>query len=320
MKRAKTTRDDGTQKTWVQVGECLLRHVESERYYARFTRHGKQHWKSLGTTLKTVADGNLAKLKADWLAEDSAAPDTSGKWTVGTALDVLLRDVEAGRALNKKAGIQRKGRLAASSQLYRRQTVEALLRSWREVHGADLREIDIRRLTADAVERWAFTYRAEVSAGRYNAALGSLRRAFRYAREAGQVHRDPTSGIERESVGKSELNSALPTREEFARIVDCIRQGGHRTAGDAADFAELLAYSGARASEAAALSWADVDFTRAQITLRVTKNGRVRVVPLNPALAELLRRKVFRRLDALLKCDGVGRRPAVAGRGRTCHP
>src|SRR6185369_11247534 len=99
MKRAKTTRNDGKQKTWVQVGECLVRHVESGGYYARFKRHGKQVWKSLGTTLKTVADGTLAKLRAEWLAEEATAPDaTSGKWTVGTALDLLLRDVTEGKA------------------------------------------------------------------------------------------------------------------------------------------------------------------------------------------------------------------------------
>ena len=111
------------------------------------------------------------------------------------------------------------------------------------------------------------------------------------------MHRDPTSGIERESVRKSELNSALPTREEFFRIIESIRQGGHRTAGDAADFAELLASSGARSAGASALTWGDVDFIRAQVTLRVTKNGRVRVVPLNPALAELLQRIKSQRLD-----------------------
>lgn len=298
VKQAKTTRADGSKKTWVQVGKNLVRHVETSRYYAVLYRHGKAHWKSLGTTLKTVAEGNLAKERAKWLEEESTAPDTSGKWTVGTALDMLLHETNAGRAMNKKAGIQRKGRLAGASQLYRRQTVEALLKSWKEVHGAELRPIEIRRLTAEAVDKWAFAYRTEVSPGRFNATLGSLRRAIRYAREAGQLHRDPTAGIERESVRKSSLNAELPTRAEFASIVETIRKSGHRTAADSADFVELLAYSGARSSEAAALTWAEVDFTRQQVTLRVTKNGRPRVVPFNPSLAGLLGRLRAARSDA----------------------
>lgn len=295
VKRAKITRDDGSKKTWVQVGENLVRHVKSGRYYAVLYRKGKAHWKSLGTTLKTVAEGNLTKEKAAWVAEEAAAPDTSGKWTVGTALDLLLRDTDAGRAMTKKAGIQRKGRLTGSSQRFRRQCVESLTRSWQEIQGTDLRAIEIRRLSAEAVDKWAFTYRTQVSAGRFNAVLGSLRRAIRYAREAGQLFRDPTAGIERESVRATTLNAELPTRAEFASIVEHVRKGGHRTADDSADFIELLAYTGARSSEAAALTWGDVDFTRQQITLRVTKNGRLRVVPFNPALAELLARIKARR-------------------------
>jgi integrase len=290
VKRAKTTRDDGKQKTWVQVAECLIKNVATGRYYARFKRQGKQHWKSLGTTSRTVADGNLAKERAQWLAEDTVAPPKDGKWTVGTALDLLMSDVNAGKAFNKKAGVQRKGRLAEGSQLYREQTYEALVRSWKAVHGSDIRAIDVRRLTRDGVEKWAFVYRAEVSAGRFNATLGTLRRALRYAREAGQVNRDVTSGVERESVRATSLNAALPTWEELVRIVEAIRATGHRTAGDAADFVELLAYTGARASEAAALTWRDVDFTRRTVNFRVTKNGRPRELPFSQTLGKLLER------------------------------
>jgi len=293
VKQAKTTGETRKKPTaWIQVDDCLVRHAKSGRYYARFWRNGKAHWKALGTKLKTVADGKLATLKAEWLAQDGGAvtPDTASRWTVGVALDLLRRDVKAGKAMNENAGIKQKGRIAESTQTYRAQTIDALVRSWQEINGSNLRELEIRRIPVEAVERWAFTYRAQVSSGRFNATLGTLRAVIRYAREAGQLHRDPTVKIKRERIRKSRINAALPTLPEFKQIVATMRSSGHRTAGDAADFVELLAYTGGRSFEVEGLTWADVDFVRRELTFRRTKNGQPRTIPMNRTLAELLLR------------------------------
>ena len=61
-----------------------------------------------------------------------------------------------------------------------------------------------------------------------------------------------------------------------------------------ANLVELLAYSGCRIAEAAALTWADVDFEKNTITVTGgdtgTKNYEPRVIPMTDALRVLLQR------------------------------
>ncbi|WPL15579.1 Integrase [Thiorhodovibrio winogradskyi] len=75
--------------------------------------------------------------------------------------------------------------------------------------------------------------------------------------------------------------------------------------------AVLLALStGMRKSELTGLRWPDVDFKNARITLRETKNGEIRVVPLTgQALALLKDHAKIKRLDTDLVFPGQARPP-----------
>ena len=64
------------------------------------------------------------------------------------------------------------------------------------------------------------------------------------------------------------------------------------------DYLQLLAYSGARMSEALRLKWADVDWSHKQLTIGadgMTKNRKARVVDFNPELEAVLKAMFARR-------------------------
>ncbi|HTB85102.1 MAG TPA: site-specific integrase [Candidatus Sulfotelmatobacter sp.] len=85
----------------------------------------------------------------------------------------------------------------------------------------------------------------------------------------------------------------IPTREQFNAMVAAIRRADIR-AKPAGDLVELLGYSGMRLGEAINLTWGDIEWDRNSFTVtggkRLTKNHEVRVVPIFPALRELLER------------------------------
>ena len=82
----------------------------------------------------------------------------------------------------------------------------------------------------------------------------------------------------------------IPSREQFSRLVQAIRESGIPHCGAAADFLSFIAFSGARKTEAANATWGDLDFNRGNIRLRITKSGEGRTVPMFPEMRQLLRR------------------------------
>jgi len=85
----------------------------------------------------------------------------------------------------------------------------------------------------------------------------------------------------------------IPTQEQFQLLVKTIRAADAR-AVHGGNLVELLAYSGMRVREATSLTWGDIDWERGTFTVTGgelgTKNLQARVVPLFPAMRELLKR------------------------------
>jgi integrase len=108
---------------------------------------------------------------------------------------------------------------------------------------------------------------------------------------------NPAKDIKRRRIVPKPI--AVPTREQFKRLVAAIRESDGRPdskekAKPGADLVELLAYSGCRIAEATALTWADVDFEKNTLTVtggeRGTKNHEQRTIPITSALRALLSR------------------------------
>lgn len=76
--------------------------------------------------------------------------------------------------------------------------------------------------------------------------------------------------------------------DDLRRAVDWLEDAYPRTAC----LVELLLLTGMRIGEALALQWDDINVPARHITLRLTKSGKVRHVPISDACLKLLRRLV----------------------------
>lgn len=168
---------------------------------------------------------------------------------------------------------------------YWQETLDALHRSWPNLAG-----MEIRRVTENACREWAARYAKTASPSRYNNTLSLLRRIIEVAIKNGVIHANAAVGLERKSIRPKQLE--LPTRMQFAAFVAEMRVGRGRDSRNCADFAEGLAFTGCRISEAAQIEWRDIDFARGEILVKgdaeeATKNGEIRRVPLIPSAHQL---------------------------------
>jgi integrase len=241
-------------------------------YYARLYVRGGNKWISLHTKVFSVAKLELHKhLSRNFVLQDARAAVAIGKASVGELAQVYLEGVE----LN--------GAIKASSKEYRRKTVKYLFRSWPQLEGsppAKVTELECRH--------WAAEYREKFSETLFNNTLDTLRHLFNLAIERGMIARNPAAGVEKVRVPQKKLE--LPSRDQFHAIVVEIRNAGSGYSAGNGDLVEFLAYSGLRASEAAAVRWQDVDLERGRIYVAPGKNSQSRFVPILDSMRDLLAR------------------------------
>lgn len=120
--------------------------------------------------------------------------------------------------------------------------------------------------------------------------------AYRYARKRRQVQFDPTDGVRLPSEPDKEpkILTASELRAVYGAIEDRTEEIGFH----------LLAYAGLRRTEAARLREEHVDLESSTLTVH-GKHGKLRKVPIHPALWEVLDRRM----------DGEGFRPLLRSWG-----
>lgn len=273
-------------KTWSKTSvQNLVKH-RSGAYYSRLFIGGKERWKSLRTTVLEVA---RVRLREEQRESDRtvpvAKPPRSGRMTMAMAIETLTNDISAHVPMRRRG---RKSEITESSADYRRETVKSLFRTWQQVTGDDLGAQEVRKITVNQVRNWADAQRKDLSATRFNNTLGTLRRLFAIAIQAGELHRDPSAEIARSY--KEPKTTYTPTREEFLKLIKSIRESHSRLADDVADYVEFLAYTGARREEGACVLWSDIDLERERVTFRKTKNGLARTNELIPLACSLVTR------------------------------
>jgi integrase len=189
---------------------------------------------------------------------------------------------------------------------------ELVLRSWENVE-----TLNIRRITSKMVEEWLRRFKATAqpyvprgaktpamnstgaSMTTIKCALDAVRQVLDVAVSGGHLYANPARNTSvtnaakrmfkvtrRERAERGALR--LPTREEFVQLVDKIRTAGVLDCKAAADHIQFIAFSGARKTGAANVTWTDIDFNRETIHLRVTKNGESRYVPMTGEMRQLL--------------------------------
>jgi integrase len=279
-------------KTWQRTRKPnLLRH-KSGSYYVRAFAGGKEVWRSLKTSHFSVAEAKLAQFLKEHREQRQQLQPGDARLTFGGAIQQHL------------ANLENRPNIKPSTVHYWKQIYRALLRSW---PGLESREV--RRITAGECEAWARQFRRtggrangqskEPSPTRFNNTLDGLRHVFRLAKDLGIIYSDPTARIERLRIRQKRL--ALPSRTQFAEIVECVATAGAGQSRYCADFVLGLAFTGMRKSEANSLEWRDVDFDAGEIVVRGdsktgTKNWKLRRVPLIPDAHALFQRMRNERL------------------------
>jgi integrase len=134
-------------------------------------------------------------------------------------------------------------------------------------------------ITREQLETW-WESRAHLAPATRASDLAHLRAFFRWA--AVYEHRldDPTVRIEAPRV-----SNRIPKR---ARASDMKTLLDGDLPSDLKRAFMLGGYAGLRVSEAAALDWADVDDDDSTITIRESKGGKSRVIPVSPMLIDWL--------------------------------
>lgn len=261
----------------------LVRH-KSGRYYARLYLNGKEVWKSLKTSHFSVAEARLAVIQKEHREQRGKEFDAANaKMTFGQAATLHMQRLDENVSLKRL------------TRTYWRAVNAALLRSW-----SGLENTEARRITPAACREWATQYAKSFSATRYNGALSHLRRIFEVAIENGVLYKNPSLGLKRKPVRSKQLE--LPTRVQFAAFIVEMRAGHSRDSQNCADFAQGLAFTGCRISEAAQIVWRDLDFGNGEITVKgdpekATKNGEIRRVPMIPGARDLFEQMRLRRSD-----------------------
>lgn len=256
---------NGAKQAWRKTRTALLwEHVPTRTYYARIKVRGKDVWKSLETDLLTVAKAKLP----DVVDQIRGAVNRRHAPTVEAALRMA--------AEGKAADPDRKPRTAA----YYRWLVPTIVATFPDPG------LRLDRVRPADLKAWHDQHSTRYAPSRTNGCLSLWKRVFKDGIEAGWVARDPAAELPRRRQPQTRL--VMPTPEQFAAIVEHIRTEGraHRLA--AAFAVELMAYTGLRKNEAAALRWRDI--SGRGIVLRTLKNDVLRTVPLIPACADLLDR------------------------------
>ena len=258
-------RQDG--RTYSKVAECLYRSDASGVYYALLKKSGKQIRRSLKTDDRKLAERRLAEFR-----------EKVDRLDLGEGKTRLTFDEVATRWLDSL-----RSHLKASSALRR----EISLKQLRPTFGA----VPVRSITRLQCEEWAKHRSPQIAASTFNNERETMLSVLDYAQREGLIMDNPAKVIGRRKLGKTTV--LIPSREQFDKLVATLR-GLDIRYQDAADFIELLAYSGMRKAEANAFRLADVDFERGSFNVTGgelgTKNHEMRVVPLFPVFRAFVER------------------------------
>jgi integrase len=256
------------QAVFHKVAQNLYRLESSGVYYALFKRSGKQIRKSLKTTDPALARRRLAELgaKVSRLSQLKGA----GKITFG---ELATKWLDKQRVSLKDKTISR---------------LDTCLKGLDPVFG----KVPVRNINSQHCEAWMTGRGKAISASSYKHERRVLIAVLDYALGDGLLLDNPArAAVPIRKITKA--NIVIPSREQFTAMVNTIRQADVR-AKPAGDLVELLGYSGMRLGEATALTWGDIDSKRNVFTVTGgetgTKNHEARVVPLFPAMKELLSR------------------------------
>lgn len=305
------------KQIWDYLANGLVRHVPTGNFYSRYQVQGRRTMKSLGTD-----DARIAKLRhLDVLAKNertrqSGARAEAGKGTMG---DILR---EASEVYEQNSEHSEKSKVCFRSSARR------LEKHWGLCFGSSFATTRPAKITAAPVEKFSNylsnqaewrTHNTQKTRKGYgpvtaNVTLELLLRVMTFAKARGFISEIPfqlKGDLGQASLLKTEPRKKLefPTQKKIQEVFTRIRTVGNtptdqpellaylgRRANESGDFAEFMAYSGARKEEAACWEWEDDRATSIFIRGTKTESSMNREVPKIPAMVDLLQRMKARRL------------------------
>jgi len=215
----------------------------------------------LGRTPRDLAEAELAKIRFRLETEKVLEKKEVGRITMAAfwpTLEPLLRSRLTAYGVRVNAGSYR-----IAAEWFGDRAI------------ADIKAVDINDFVAHLRNSRKVT---PATGNRYVALLSTM---FQAAAEHGYAEGNPTTGIRR----GTEQSRPVPylSAEEIHRVVNAC-PAPYR------DAVAVLFDTGLRRGELVALRWADVDLGRGVLTVRVSKSGRDRMVPLTPRVSGILAR------------------------------
>lgn len=280
-----------TENKWERTNVTnLLRNRQSGTYYARVKVNGKQKWRTLGTSVFSVAKLRLGDKEKE--IRGQAMSERGESKTAGADEMAVGHFIGIYRERTKNDSS-----VAPATRERRDTAIKAVTTTWPELSARD-----IRRVTPPECRTWAAsalregtgfiapnvkTKRRGMSASSFNKTIDALRAVFEIARDQGVIYKNPAADVTKAPTKKKRLD--LPSATQFQKITEAIAGAGSKWSRDCADLVRFLAYSGLRLREATALRWRDVKEDQKSIAVPGTKTeSSVREIPIFPALAALL--------------------------------
>jgi|UniRef100_UPI00404B1F43 integrase len=316
-----------TNKTWdYSTGvPGMVRHTRNGYYYSRFQLNGKRTMKALGTKVSSVAKQKHFRVLADnEKARSTTVVLVKGNGRMGEIIAEALQTYCADTSIK------------ANSKVCFSSSVDRLFRYWPLCFSTDLRTLKPERITNEQVEEFSNYLHTKAEWRRHkstktnrgygpatvNKTLQGLLRILKFAKYRNYISEVPFT-LKKQLGGKSiekrtptkKIN--FPTQDRINEVFAQLRTV-HATptdqpellaylqsrAHESGDYAEFMAYTGARRNEAAFWKWEDEREDAVIIRGTKTDGSMNRIVPKIAALADLLRRMKARRAKQSRKLSG----------------
>jgi integrase len=246
---------------------CLYRHTINNTYYGIKKHGGKRKEHSLQTDDRQIAE---RKLKA-WI-NDLDKIDTEAEKT--TLMQLLDKFTETRNGKSESTKTTEQG------------LINNLKEKWK--NGLDIRVSRIRPTMLDA---WLAGLEANLKNSSYNRYTLFIKQLFDMAVNDKIIADSPFYRLQKGWKRPEKPHRIVPTGEQFKAIVENIRgENQNAAAEESANFVQFLGLAGLGQGEASSLTWGDVDFKNARITVRRKKTKHLFYVPIYKHLKPLLKR------------------------------
>jgi len=243
--------------------EHLYRYAPTGQFYARFSRHGIEYRRSLGTSDKETAKRELAAL----LRIETLRDPNERAVTLARLIDRYLETIQdqARHTVVIKKGI-----------------CAHIKRAW--PGGSD---VLIRKIVPSQIE--AFIARRELGASQSNAFVTVFRQMFELAVNDKAITESPAAAAKWQK--RKDPDRLTPDATQFAAIIADVRaQPFNRDADDSADFLEGMGLLGLGQAELSAIHRRDVHLERNRIRVYRRKTSTSFEIPIYPQARALVER------------------------------